>query len=1161
MSLAEVTLDDKYVRRDGRVYLTGSQALVRLAIVQAERDRDNGLNTACLVSGYRGSPMHNVDREFWRAGALVEANNIQFQPAVNEDLAATAIWGSQQAQLHGDNRYDGVFGLWYGKGPGLDRSVDAIRHANLAGASAHGGVLVAVGDDPAMMSTDTPATSEPTFVDLMMPVLYPASVQEILDYGQIGWAMSRYCGSWVGFKTVSDTVDTAASVDADPGRPNIVIPDDFKMPPGGLNIRLPDPWHDQEARQTAHKLAAARSFARANGINRALIQAPRTRLAIIASGKAALDAHQALHELGLDDQTAMQLGISLFKIGMPHPLDGHEIYAFTNGAEQVLVVEEKRRVVETQVKDLLYVLPEGSRPAVVGRGDENWNPLVSGRGELTPDDIAKAIAKRIAHFHTSDQMAARIAFLGQQEKAAREREALSVVRSATFCSGCPHNSSTKLPDGSRAHGGVGCHFMAVNMDRNTSNHTHMGGEGATWIGQAPFVETDHIFQNLGDGTYYHSGLLGIRASIAAATNITFKILFNDAVAMTGGQPHDGPLSPALISQQVYGEGVRRITLVSDEPKKYPKSEKFAPGVTFEHRKALDRVQRELREVPGVSVIIYDQTCAAEKRRRRKRGTMNDPVRRVFINEAVCEGCGDCNERSNCLSVLPLDTEYGRKRQIDQSSCNKDYSCADGFCPSFVSVIGGQPRRSVNRRLMPTNLEDWPEPTRPGLEPGRPYKILVTGVGGTGVATIGALLTMAAHLEGLGCAGVDQFGMAQKGGPVTSHVQIAAQPQDIKAVRLTSGAADLILACDKLVAGGELALGTIRPNETRIIVNTHEAITGQFTRDPDLQFPSEALAERLVAAAGRDQVEFVDATRIATALMGDSIAANLFMLGYAWQRGLIPLSPESIERAIELNGIAVDANIETFNMGCYAVIDPQTTTAIAEPDTTVDSLRLSENLDEMITRRVDQLRAYQSRRYARRYQQLVEAARSAEAERAPGQTGFAEAVARYGYKLMAYKDEYEVARLYSDSGFAERLTTQFEGDFKLQIHLAPPLLTRKDRDTGLPVKRTFGPWMLRVMGMLARFKILRGTKLDVFGYTQERRAERQLIAEYQATVSELIDGLHSDNHPLAVEIASIPESIRGYGYVKARNMGEAQLCRADLMTAWREPTVSVAAAAE
>ena len=873
-------------------------------------------------------------------------------------------------------------------------------------------------------------------------------------------------------------------------------------------------------------------------------------MAIIASGKAALDVQQALFELGIDAAVAARLGIALLKIAMPYPLDGDEVRAFARGAKEVLVVEEKRRVVETQVKDALYSLPGGERPRVVGRTDENGAVLVPEIGELTPDGVAPAIARRLASFHTSEQIAARITFLDAKAKAARARQVLPVVRTTTFCSGCPHNTSTRLPEGSRAHGGVGCHFMAVYMDRNTSNHTHMGGEGATWVGQAPFVKTDHIFQNLGDGTYYHSGLLGIRACVAAGTNITFKILFNDAVAMTGGQPHDGPLTPALISQQVYAEGVRKIVVISDEPNKYPKREAFAPGVTFEHRKALDRIQKELREVAGVSVLIYDQTCAAEKRRRRKRGDMDDPARRVFINEAVCEGCGDCSERSSCLSVLPLDTEFGRKRQIDQSSCNKDYTCADGFCPSFVSVIGGRPRRSVNRRLMPVDLTRLPEPALPKLVVGHPYKILVTGVGGTGVATLGALLTMAAHLEGLGCAAVDQFGMAQKGGPVTSHVQIAPDSADIKAVRLTAGAADLLLACDKLVAGGDLPMNTINSATTRVLVNTHEAITGQFTRDPDLQFPSAKLAERLTEEAGREHIEFVDATRMATALMGDSIAANLFMLGYAWQQGLLPLSAAAIERAIELNGVAVEANKETFVWGRRAAIDRSLATQLTEPGVGQAGRKLSENYDEMIERQFDRLCAYQNRRYARRYQRLVEASRNAETTKTPGQTGFTEAVVRHAYKVMAYKDEYEVARLYCDPAFVERLKTQFEGDFTLRFHLAPPLLTRRDPDTRLPVKCTYGSWLLKALAVLARFKFLRGTRFDPFGYSEERRAERQLVADYTATIDELVTGLRHDNHSLAVEIASIPETIRGYGYIKMRNLAAAKQCKADLMATWR-----------
>jgi indolepyruvate ferredoxin oxidoreductase len=1159
VTLAAVSLDDKYVRRDGRICLTGSQALVRLTLLQAERDRAAGLDTACLVTGYRGSPMHNVDREFWRAGALVADRNIHFQPAVNEDLAATAIWGSQQAQLHGDARHDGVFAMWYGKNPGLDRSVDAIRHANFAGTSRHGGVLAVVGDDPAMMSTDTPATSEPTFVDLMMPVLYPADVREILDYGQLGWAMSRFCGSWVGFKTISDTVDTTVSIDADPGRLAIATPVDFAMPSGGLNIRLPDPWLEQEARQSNFKLQAAVAFARANALNRPLVAAPRPRLVVIGSGKTAIDAWQALADLGIDDAEAARIGITLFKLAMPFPLDAREIGALVRGAEEVLVVEEKRRVVETQIRDILFDLPQGERPRVVGRADAVGAPLVPGVGELSPDDIARALARRIAAFHDGARIGERLAFLDAKRASQQARQRLAVVRTTTFCSGCPHNTSTRVPEGSRAHGGVGCHFMTVNMDRRTTNHTHMGGEGATWIGQAPFVESGHVFQNLGDGTYFHSGLLGIRACVAANVNITFKILFNDAVAMTGGQPHDGPLNPALISQQVHAEGVRRIAVVSDEPGKYPAGTDFAPGTTFDHRDALDRVQRELRDWPGVSVIIYDQTCAAEKRRRRKRGTIADPDRRVFINEMVCEGCGDCNERSSCISVLPLETEFGRKRVIDQSSCNKDYSCADGFCPSFVSVIGGRPRRRARGQPVDAALLNLPEPILPVLADDRPYRILVTGVGGTGVATIGALLTMAAHIEGLGCASVDQFGMAQKGGPVTSHVQIARTPGDIRAVRLNAGAADLLLACDKLVAGGELALATIARGRTRVLVNTHEAITGQFTRNPDLAFPGVELAERLTAEAGADRVDFLDATRLATSLLGDAIATNLFMLGHAWQRGRIPLTLAAIDRAIELNGVAVEANRQALAWGRRAAHDLSAVERLARPAESGMPARKAATLDEMVAVRANQLAAYQNAGYARRYEALVARVRAAELARAPGFGGLAEAVARYGYKLMAYKDEYEVARLFADPRFAARLRDGFEGDFALRFHLAPPLFARRDPDTGLPVKHEFGRWMMGAMRLLAAGKVLRGTPLDPFGHTFERRTEQRLIVDYESVVDELTGGLDADNHALAVEIACVPEKIRGFGHVKVRHLAEAKRCEADLLAAWRRCMPAASAA--
>ena len=1150
MQLLPVTLDDKYERTDGKLYITGTQALVRMAMMQRQRDEAARLNTACFISGYRGSPMHNLDKELWRANKLLPKSHIHFLPAVNEDLAATAVWGSQQAAAFGDANYDGVYSIWYGKGPGLDRSIDAIRHAHMHGSSTHGGVLAVVGDDHPLSSTDAPAAHETMFADLLMPVLYPASVQEIIDFGLYGWAMSRYCGGWVGFKLIPDTVDAAAPVIADPMRPEIVLPTDFEMPEDGLNLRIPDHWQSQESRLRDYKTQAAVAFARANGLNRVTHASDRPRYGIIATGKAWNDVRQALAELGIHQGMSSSLGITVLKLGMPYPLDDVAVRNFADGLEEVLVVEEKHRFAEMQVKDALYSLPDGRRPRVIGRFDETGRKILPDFPEYTPEDVTRVLARRIAHFHTSNSIEARLAFLDGRAEAVAKRLALSVTRQPYFCSGCPHNSSTRVPEGSRAQGGVGCHFMATYMDRNNVTHTHMGGEGVNWVGQAPFVKTDHIFQNMGDGTYYHSGLLAIRACVAAETKITFKILYNDAVAMTGGQPVDGPLSPWAISQQVHAEGVRRIVVVSDEPDKYPVGTKFAPGVTIEHRRALDRVQRDLRQWPGVSVLIYDQTCAAEKRRRRKRGKMIDPPRRMLINDLVCEGCGDCNAKSNCLSVVPVDTAFGRKRQIDQSACNKDYSCAEGFCPSFVSVMGGEVKRIAAAAAPPAHLAALPEPRLPPLEPERPYSILVTGVGGTGVVTIGALLTMATHMEGKVFSTVDQFGMAQKGGAVTSHIRLAAQEDDIAAVRLNAGSADLVLGCDSLVTGGDLALNVMAASKTTVLLNTHQQITGHFTRDPDLQFPSDDLAERICEAAGRENVTFVDATQLATRLLGDSIASNLFMLGHAYQMGLIPVSAAAIEKAIELNGVAVQMNRDAFAWGRRAAHDPAAVAEIAVSGMVQRDIPTT--LEEIVDHRMRELTVYQNADYAARYQMLVSRAGEAEQAKAPGMSGLAEAVARYAYKLMAYKDEYEVARLYTDGRFLRALTGGFDGDFKLRFHMAPPLISPRDKETGLRAKRAFGPWMLPFLRLLARLKGLRGTAFDIFGYSAERRRERRSITDYEATVVELIARLDHDNHALAMEIASIPEKIRGYGHVKEQHLTAALAEQDALMEAWRSP---------
>jgi indolepyruvate ferredoxin oxidoreductase len=1153
IALRQVSLDDKYVSEDGPIYLTGSQALLRLTMNQLRRDEAAGLDTAAFISGYRGSPMHNVDKELWRAKRFVQSDRIHFQPGVNEDLAATSCWGSQQANTFPEAKHDGVFAMWYGKGPGLDRSIDAIRHGHLAGASAHGGVLVAVGDDPAMKSTDVPAASETMFADLLMPMLYPSTVQEIVDFGLLGWEMSRFSGAWTGFKVIADTIDGAAVVPADPHRLKIVRPN-FDFPSDGVSIRAGDHWLLQEERLRRYKLPAALAFARANGVNRRVIDGANRRYGIISSGKAAMDVHQALRELGLDAASAAAAGISFLQMGMPYPFDRDTVWQFADGLEEILVVEEKRRFLETRVRDALYDMPDHRRPHVLGRRDESGEILLPEHGEFGPEEVARVIARRITPIYASERIAARIAFLDRKAEAARNREALSVTRMPYFCSGCPHNTSTKVPEGSRAQGGVGCHYMATYMDRNTGAHTHMGGEGANWIGHQPFTHTDHIFQNLGDGTYFHSGLLAIRACIAAKINITYKILFNDAVAMTGGQPVDGPLTPMSISHQVHAEGAVRIVVVSDEPEKYASKSMFASGTEIYHRRKLDWIQRSLRETEGVSILIYDQTCAAEKRRRRKRGEMPDPDRRMFINHRVCEGCGDCSRTSNCLSVLPLETPYGRKRRIDQSSCNKDYSCAEGFCPSFVNVLGARPRKSGSQAASSVSLPPLSEPSLPSLAQDDCFNILVTGIGGTGVVTIAALLTMAAHMEDKSFSTIDQFGMAQKGGAVTSHIRIAGSEQALGAMRLSAGSADLILGCDSVVTGGELSLATIDPERTRLVVNEHRAITGQFALNPDLAFPDMDLRRRIDSEAGEGMADYLNATHLATALLGDSIATNLFMLGFAYQQGLIPVSAGAICRAIELNGLAVDMNKSAFEWGRRAAADRDAVNdaaGIGAIETTGGDV--PESLEDLMAYRSSELTAYQDASYADRYRQTVNRIAAAEENVSDSVGRLAQAVAQNLYRLMAYKDEYEVARLYADPSFRRDLEQQFEDIDRLEVLLAPPLLSRPDPETGRIEKRVFGPWIFPAMGLLARFKKLRGTMFDPFGRTEERRMERALIGEYEAIINEVAEGLSAENLRLALALVEVPDIIRGFGAIKADNVAAARAEWAALLADWRGGT--------
>jgi indolepyruvate ferredoxin oxidoreductase len=1159
MTLRQVSLDDKYDLTKRDVFVTGYQALVRLCLMQKERDRRAGLNTAGYVTGYRGSPLGGLDNQFIRARRFLTPNDIIIQPGLNEDLAATALWGTQQAELRGEGKFDGVFGVWYGKGPGVDRTGDVFRHANFAGSSEHGGVLALMGDDHTAESSTTAHQSEYHFVDVMIPILNPAGVQEIIDYGLYGFAMSRFCGTWAALKCMHETVESTAVVDGSLDRVKIVIPQDFVMPEGGLNIRLRDTILGQEARLYDYKRDAMLAFIRANRLNRMVTSGgPSAKIGIITTGKAYLDVRQALDELGIDEVRCNQLGLRIFKIGCPWPIPQDELIAFAKGLDLIIVVEEKRSLVEVQVREELY--GTANQPLCIGKKDERGNWLFPIKGALDPNEVAITIGDRLLARGHDDAIATRVSQLKQAQHALSELQEVA-ARTPYFCSGCPHNTSTRVPDGMRAYAGIGCHYMAQFMDRSTLGYTHMGGEGANWVGEAPFSNREHVFQNLGDGTYNHSGYLAIRAAVASGVNITYKILYNDAVAMTGGQQHEGSLTVPQIASQVAAEGVKRIAIVSDDPRKYPSGIDWPKGITFHHRDDLDEVQRDFATVPGTSVLIYDQTCAAEKRRRRKRGAYPDPDKRVLINELVCEGCGDCGVKSNCVSVQPLATEWGRKRTIDQSSCNKDYSCVKGFCPSFVTVHGGKPKRGKSV-AEGDSMPMLPDPVLPVI--GAPYGIIVTGVGGTGIVTIGGVLGMAAHLEGKGVGIIDMAGLAQKGGAVYSHIRIANKPDDIHAIRMAAGGCDLVLGGDIVVAGNKKVLATVKHGATTIVANTAEFLPGDFTRNADFSLPTERLKRAIVTAAGRDKVAFVDASRLATALLGNSIAGNIFLVGYAYQKGAIPLSAESIEKAIELNGEAVPMNQAAFRWGRRAALDLAAIESMIVPaaESADDNRRLSQSLEEIIARRSDFLRAYQSLFYARRYRHFINRVKLTEEAKTPGQTALTEAVARNLFKLMAYKDEYEVARLYTDGTFTGQVAQTFEpGKLRYEFHLAPPLLAKKDKETGELKKQSYGPWIMTAFGVLKRFKVLRGTPFDPFGYSAERRTERQLIRDYEKTLEEVMNRLDADNHAIAVGIAVIPEKIRGFGHVKARHLAAAKADEAALLDQLRTGVAPMLKAAE
>ena len=1131
MTAHDVSLDDKFDLTRDRIFVTGSQAVVRLLMMQQERDRLAGLNTAGFVSGYRGSPLGGLDQQIMRAQRPLSKHNIVFQPGLNEELAATACWGTQQSGLDGTGKYDGVFALWYGKGPGVDRSGDVFRHANLAGSSRHGGVLALMGDDHTAESSTNAHQTEFNFIDTMIPILNPAGVQEMIDYGLHGFAMSRFAGTWAALKCVKDNVESTASVDAGLGRLKIILPE-FTMPPGGLNIRANDlDFLGQEMRLHEFKRDAASAYIRANGLNRIIYSGgANARIGILTVGKNYLDVRQALDDLGIDEKRANQIGVRLFKVACPWPFDLGDMAEFVDGLDMVIVVEEKRSLLESQLREALY--GTARQPVVVGKRDERGDWLFPVKGALDPNDIAVAVGERILKvIGYAEDIDARVKRIRQfQSMLASVSDVAS--RTPYFCSGCPHNTSTKVPEGSIAAAGIGCHFMSLWMDRDTTGFTQMGGEGAQWVGQAPFTTREHIFQNLGDGTYNHSGVLALRFAIASGANITYKILYNDAVAMTGGQTHEGGLTADAIARQVRAEGVERIALVSDDPDRYPAGTVWPSSMSIHHRSELDAVQRELREVPGVTVLIYDQTCAAEKRRRRKRGTYPDPDKRVFINELVCEGCGDCGIKSNCVSIQPVETEFGRKRKIDQSGCNKDFSCIEGFCPSFVTVHGGRIRKADSTVLKsaPDPLEGLPDPVVASLDQG--WASIIDGVGGTGVVTIGAILGMAAHLEGKGCGMIDMAGLAQKGGAVFSHVRIAKKPEDIHAIRISAGKADLVLGCDLVVSGSRRVLTSVREGETAFLVNTSEVMPGDFTRNADFSLPTERLKRAIVKAAGAEQTSFFNATLAATRLFGNAIAANMFMLGMASQKGALPLTPSSIEEAIRLNGQSVAMNIAAFRWGRKAAHDPQSVQSLVSDQLVDADAAVEETVAEIIDRRAEFLQGYQNKAWATKYRETLQPLVEAE-ELALGAAGpVSAAAARSLFKLMAIKDEYEVARLYSDGSFKRQLGRQFESYDRLEYHMAPPVLGRKD-GKGHPVKSSFGRGMAVLFPLLSALKVLRGTPLDLFGYSAERRWERGILSEFIGELGQMTGILHKENANHVAEFLSYPMKIKGYGHVKKR----------------------------
>ncbi|MFA5678381.1 MAG: indolepyruvate ferredoxin oxidoreductase family protein [Pseudomonas sp.] len=1149
IKMRDVKLEDKYTEQDGQVLMTGTQALVRLPLLQRELDRRAGLNTAGFISGYRGSPLGTYDLELWRVNKLLEQNDILFQPGVNEDLAATAVWGTQILRSTPKPKKDGVFAIWYGKGPGVDRSGDPFKHGNQAGTDPNGGVLIVAGDDHSGKSSTVAHQSEVALMHAGMPILAPSNVHDVIRFGLLGFAMSRYTGLYTGFKMSNETLEQTMTINIGQATPSAVLPDRGELPPGGIH-NFPTHLDRQQSEVVVkrYRWPLVSRFVAANGLDEVRIDAPQRRLGIVTNGKAAQDVVQALQLLGLDEASAGALGISLYKLGCIYPVEASGLTSFARDQDELLFIEEKDGLTENQAKAILYGRQD--TPLIVGKQDENGEFMIPSDVQLEPIQLALVIAERLRRLGVVDQeMDQRRARLEREMQRIADSASSEVVRSPYFCSGCPHNTSTKTIEGSMAAGGIGCHAMAMYSGPEMLPNTQMGGEGAHWYSLAHFTEMPHIFQNMGDGTYYHSGLLAVRGAVAAKVNMTFRILFNDAVAMTGGQPVDGPLTPGDISRQVLAEGVNRCVVVTDNPDNYNRDSGLGQGVTVHHRDDYSAVQRELRDTKGVTVIIYEQTCAAEKRRRRKRGQFPNPAKRVFINPDVCEGCGDCSVQSNCVSVWPKETELGRKRQIDQSNCNKDYSCVKGFCPSFITVLDAEPRKPEKSSQIAELIKGLPTPPLAPLDGS--FNIMISGIGGTGVVTVGALLGMAAHLENKACSIFDMTGLSQKNGAVYSHLRIASESSQLGAQKLGIGEADLALAFDTVSALAREPAITYDPQHTRTVVNSRITPTPAFQRNPDLVIDGQSITDQLQALSR--ELYSVDASGLGLALMGDSIAANLFMVGYVSQLGLLPLSPEAIERAVEINGVAVQFNKEAFALGRLQAIDPERIAQATSDRLPEKEFKPLTGLDDIVAHRVALLTKYQNTGWAKRYRSLVEKVAQTEQRLVPGSQALAVAVARNFAKLMSYKDEYEVARLHSDPAFKKQLREAFADGANYRYNLAPPLFSKRDPETGNLQKREFGPWVARVFPVLARFKVLRGTLLDPFGHTAERKMERQLIEQYEQRLLELIGRLTPANHATAVQIASLPAQIRGFGHVKEANVAQVRAMEPQLLANFDNPS--------